>query len=140
MWAKKVLVLLLCCLLLVSSPCICLAADYRITGQELARLETIFNQLEINNSKLLSDLEQSKLDLKTARLNLEESQKKLVILQENLNQLKNESNTAMTSLMTANNLLQKANESLKQSVKEQNRLRFERDIAILGFIVLAIRR
>jgi septal ring factor EnvC (AmiA/AmiB activator) len=131
--------LLLLCLLLV--PSIGMAAE--ITDQELTRLEQIFQQLEINNNRLLADLTQSKTDLTQARLNLAEYQKDLATLQAQLLTLKRESQEAKSNLLTAQSYLENANQSLKQYEREmkaeRNRLKFERNLLLLAVGYLALK-
>ena len=142
---KKFISFLVCCLLLVSVPGICLAeATYTIAEPELARLEQIFNQLQINNSQLLDELQASKTDLTAACQKLEEYQRELATLQVQLKQLKEESTTAKNDLEAAQNLLVKANQSLQKYEREVkaegNKLKMERDIGYLLAVVLAFRK
>lgn len=130
--------LLLCLLLLPSTG---MAAE--ITDQELTRLEQIFQQLGINNNRLLADLTESKTDLTQARLKLAEYQADLQTLQTQLTLLRKESQEAKANLLTAQSYLEKANISLKQYEKEmsreRNRLKFERNLLLIGIGVLALR-
>lgn len=140
---KKIVSLLLLCCLLALWPGTCLAADYRITDQELTKLEQIFNQLEQSNDKLLNELSLSQQDLKTAKVKLEEYQKDLAVLQTQLRQLREESTKARANLQQAQISLEKANESLnkfeKEARLENNRLRTQRNLGILAAVIMAFR-
>ncbi len=117
--------LLLLCLLLPSS--IGMAAE--ITDQELTRLEQIFQQLEINNNE-----QQQKLERASNLLTQSETQ--ILLLNEKLR-------TAELSINQAQNSLQKANESLqayeREMRKERSRLKFERNLLLIGISVLALK-
>lgn len=113
-----------------------LAEPYQVTEEELTQLETIFDQLQINNQKLQDDLKQSKADLMTV-------QTELTVLKSQLQMLKLESTVAKSELLTANNSLRMVNKSLKtyeSEVKAETRkLKFERDIGYLVAVVMLLK-
>lgn len=141
---KKLFCMLLVCLLSVSWGGSCIAASYTITDAELTRLETIFEQLKINNQKLQTDLAESKVNLLTAKNKLDESQKQLETLQIQLSQLREESSKAKAESMKAQDSLAKANQSLQEyerEVKGQIKsLTWQRNLLGILVIVAAVRK
>lgn len=130
---KKSLSLLLCCLLLLL-PITVSAAE--ITNDELLKLEQTFSELRNINNVLMQDSTQSQKDLIKALSLLRESQTELKKLQEQLIVLRAESQAAKEDLKKASDSLKEANQSFDQYAKEmkakQNRLTWQRNIAIVG--------
>ncbi len=141
MTAKRFISLLLC-LLLLSSPVLCLAQSYTVTEPQLTRLEQIFQQLSSLNSQLTIELELSKQDLEKTQQLLLKYQQDLDKLQTQLLQSKNELTLARTDLKNSQDLLVKANQSLqtyeKQVKAEMLNLKIQRNGFIVGMVYFAV--
>jgi septal ring factor EnvC (AmiA/AmiB activator) len=119
---------LLLCLCLAAMPTTAYAATYQITDEQLTKLETIFNQLQIINSQLQSDLTLSKQDL----MKLD---KQLAQLQEELKLAKSDLAQSQLALTKANTYLATYE---KQVNKEIASLKFQRNAAIIGGLLFLI--
>ena len=104
-------------------PCAGSAAE--ITDQELTRLDQIFEQLESNNN------EQSRKLGRASEL-LRKSETQINLLSEKLKQ-------AEQSISQAQNSLVKANQSLDKYEKEVNKIKWQRNILLIGISVFALR-
>ena len=124
---RKILLLLSCALWLSFLPGTCSAEE--ITTAERIELQTIFSQLEINCN-------QQEQQLATANELLMKSSQLTTKLQSQLAQ-------ANQSINQAENSLNALNKSFKEYSSEQKkiqqRLKIERDLAILGCILLALK-
>lgn len=145
MWKRKVTLLLLSALLLLS-PSIGFCSEnrmYQISEIELETLQNHLNALEANNETLKAILSESDEGLTKALDSLMISQQELVELRKELLTCKKEKESAEESLRTANLELQKASESFKASEKERDRiegrLRTQRNIwEVLCFIACGV--
>ena len=124
---KKILLLLACALLLSFLPGTCSAEE--ITTAERIELQTIFSQLEINCN-------QQEQQLATANELLMKSNQQITKLQSQLAQANQSINQAENSLNAVNKSFQAYSAEQK---KIQQRLKIERDLAILGCILLALK-
>ena len=104
-------------------PCTGLAAE--ITNQELTRLEQIFDQLEQSNN------EQSQRSERASSL-LMKSENQINLLSVKLKQ-------AEQSISQAQNSLAKASQSLDKYEKEVNKIKWQRNILLIGISVFALR-
>lgn len=126
---KSIFILLFCCLLFLPVG-ICSANSYLVTEDEFNSLNQIFEQLEQNNNQLSTELTASKKDLQTALTELKELKTQLAMLQK-------ESQLAKSELETANNLLAQDAKLLKGLKREQNSLKWQRNIASLVAVYFA---
>ena len=120
--------LLLCLLFWVPST----VMAYTITEGELTQLEQNLTELEKINYQLIVDLGESKRDLLMLNQKLEKVERQLQLLQ-------NESTLARTELEQANKSLEIASKSFKRYEKEVNKLKFERNILLIGIGYLALK-
>lgn len=141
---KKLLLVSFCFVLLFSVyGGTCLAQEgtttYQITSEELTRLDEIFNQLSINNQKLLNDLELSKKDSEEVRLQLVQYQRDLIVVQNDLLKWKEDCRIAKTELQIANDSLEKVSQSLKQLEKDHKRIKLQRDLLAVGLVAVLVK-
>ena len=141
---KKLLLVSFCFVLLFSVyGGTCLAQEgttYQITSEELTRLDEIFNQLSINNQKLLNDLEMSKKDSEEVRLQLVQYQRDLIVVQNDLLKWKEDCRIAKTELQIANDSLEKVSQSLKRFEKDHKRIKLQRDLLAVGLVAVLVKK
>ena len=141
---KKLLSLVVCFVLLFSVyGGTCSAQQemtYQITQEELTRLDEIFNQLSINNQKLLNDLEMSKKDSEEVRLQLVQYQRDLIVVQNDLLKWKEDCRIAKTELQIANDSLEKVSQSLKRFEKDHKRIKLQRDLLAVGLVAVLVKK
>ena len=142
---KKLLSLVVCFVLFFSvyGGGTCLAQQemtYQITREELTRLDEIFNQLSINNQKLLNDLQASKKDSEEVRQQLVQYQKDLIIVQQDLLKWRADCQIAKTEIQIANDSLQKVSQSLKQLEREQKKIKLQRDLLAVGIVAVLVKK
>lgn len=125
---------------LLAASCLCLPSvgscsesqTFVISATQLEMLSNHLNELERNNSELLSLLDASEMDLTEASQSLSASKKELTALREQLTVLQAETKRLDESLRTANAELQNARESFRKSEQERDkiegRLRTQRNI------------
>ena len=142
---KRVLLLVSFCFVLLFSGYggTCLAQEettYQITSEELTRLDEIFNQLSINNQKLLNDLEMSRKDSEEVRLQLVQYQKDLIVVQNDLLKWKEDCRIAKTELQIANDSLETVSQSLKRFEKDHKRIKLQRDLLAVGLVAVLVKK
>ena len=134
----KKLLSLLCCLSLLLSPAgMCLAQDYKVTDQQLTRLETIFNLLDsTQQEQVQSYLEQQKLNdsLKQQVIDLQKFNDSLRI---SIVKTQNELNETRLSLTKANQSFETYDKQIKSEMRS---LKFQRDICLLAVAVMAVKK
>ena len=127
------LLLLLALLFSFYSP-FCLAQDinYSISAAQLTTLESNLNELRSINKMLSDELILSKSELIQVRKELATYQTELKEVRSELLQSSSELKLAKQDLTAAKNSLNQANQSLTQLNKELSRVKFERNILLLG--------
>lgn len=116
---KRVVCLLLCCLLALSPVGFCSAATYQVTEQELATLESNLKRLQTINEMLTTNSSQSQIDLIKVSELLNQSQSELATLREQLQSSQSEVKLTRLDLQKANESLAQASKSFKAYEREQ---------------------
>ena len=137
MWTKKLLLLSLLLLLLLSLAGTCSAADYRISDQQLTRLEQIFSLLDsAQQEQVTSYLEQQKLNdsLRQQVSNLEKFNESL---KSSIVKTQNELSETKLSLTKAEKSFEAYDKTVQSQIKS---LKFQRDICLLAAVALAVNK
>ena len=118
---------------------ICSASEktYQIRETELTQLQTNLTKLESNYKILLQDSNASSKQLIEALNALSELKQLLEQPKVELQTTQQSLQKAQTSLVTANELFQ---QFAKEEQQKQNKLRFERDLAIVAAVYFAVKK
>ena len=118
---------------------ICSASEktYQISETELTQLQTNLTKLESNYRILLQDSNASSRQLIEALNELSELKQLLEKSRIELTTTQQSLQKAQTSLVTANELFQ---QYAKEEQQKQNKLRFERDLAIVAAVYFAVKK
>ena len=129
-----ILLFLLCWLL---SPGICSAQDYKITDQQLTRLEQIFNLLDsTQQEQLQSYLEQQKLN-DNLKQQVTDLQKFNDSLKNSIVKTQNELNETRLSLTKVNQSFETYDKTVQSEIRS---LKLQRNICLLAVAVIAVKK